>query len=161
MKLKFGVLGALGAIFSSFLVVMPIYPAFAESVTVQGTGAITKMSVNNAQDSLIVKVYGLNAPCRDAQNLNVTVKWGTTADYVADAICGFRSGNWEYGLFYSGEGKVNCPDFRMTYNSTGKFHRVFFPRSCIDRAANRVKVRAEGGDSKFGEAGPTPLLRRG
>lgn len=161
MKLKSGMVSALCAILSSSLVLTLISPAFAETVTVDGTGAISKMFVNNGQEALTVKVFGLNAPCDDAQNLNVTVKWGTSASYTADAICGFRSGEWEYGLFHSGSGEVDCPDFRMSYNSKGKFHRVFIPRSCIDRAENKVKVRAEGGDSEFGKAGPTPLLRRG
>lgn len=142
--------------------------AGAESVTVQGTGDIDKMYANNAQKAMTVKVYGLNAPC-SAQKITIRVRWGATAAYDAEAGC--------YGAEWGGKTlyylpnrhadtarKVDCPDFRLTYNSTYGFYRAYVPRSCMPRADNRVKVSSRGnnyGSQTGGTAGPTGLLRRG
>jgi hypothetical protein len=143
-------------------------PAFAEQQTVNGTGDITKMAVNNGQTALTTKVFGLGKPCGGAQYVHVHVLWGTQPEYEVDGDC--IQGAWYKGLFYrsdrdgSDSKEVNCPDFKLTYNSTGHFYKVFIPRSCMGKANNRVKVRADAveyGSTTGGEAGPTKLLGRG
>lgn len=146
-----------------------VQPAMAESVTVQGDGDITKMFVNNGQRALVVKVYGLEKPCGGAQSLQVRVRWGTTAEYIAEGSC--IQAEWHTGLFYDsnrssdpGAKPVDCPNFKIGYNATGHFHKVFIPRSCLGKAANRVNVRAQGnnyGSMTGGTAGPTRRLARG
>jgi hypothetical protein len=142
----------------------------AESVTVQGEGDITKMFVNNGQRALTVKIYGLDKPCGGAQSLQVRVRWGTSAEYLAEGSC--IQANWYTGLYYDsnrsadpGAKSVDCPDFKFTYNATGHFHKVFIPRSCMGKAPDRINVRALGnnysGSATGGSAGPTRRLARG
>jgi len=150
--------------------------AGAESTTVKGTspGDITKMSVNNAKTALTVKVYGLfgkNCNSRSVSSFRVTVGWGQAA-YRAEANCyAGETPRWITGLYYVADGadgsggkKVTCPKFQVTYDAMARAYRVFFPRTCMSRAADRVKVRSEGlnsGSAAPGAAGPTRALRRG
>lgn len=147
-----------------------VQSAGAESVTVQGNGDIDKMYVNNAQNAVTIKVYGLGAPCGGAQKINIRVQWGDTAAYQAEAGC--YSAEWGgkelYYLPHRGDPesarKVDCSGFRLTYNSADGFYRAFVPRSCMPRADNRVKVSSSGnnyGSMTGGSAGPTRSLRRG
>jgi hypothetical protein len=143
-------------------------PASAESVTVQGTGNITKMYVNNGDSKITVKVYGLKKPC-EAQSLWVTVKSRETAQYRAEAGC--YQGTWHKGLYLYANGdtttggtKKNCDGFVFKYVTDGKFYKVIMPRSCVGKLPNKVKVSSEGidyGSATPGFAGPTKLLARG
>lgn len=156
------------ALLAATIVVGLVQPAAAESVTVQGSGDITKMFANNAQTAAVVKVFGLGKPCASAQYVEIYVRWGAS-EYAADAACSMQ-GSWDKGLFYQQDRSnpnaqpVNCPDFKLTYNSTDNFLKAFIPRSCMSKAPNRVKFKSAGATfsaSKEGQAGPTPLLSRG
>ena len=143
--------------------------ALAASQTVQGTGDIEKMAANNAQRALKVSLFGLAAPC-DAKYMKITVEWGTKAGYAIDNGC-YPGGTWAHSLVYLADrsdaegGKlVECAKLRFAWDEDAGAHRAKVPRSCIPKAGNKLRVRAEGLNFTSvtgGEAGPTKRLRRG
>jgi hypothetical protein len=143
-------------------------PASAESATVSGTGDIKKMAAANKSTSVVAKVFGLAKPC-EAQYLDVTISSRRDAKWKASAGC--YQTTWAKGLYKSAAGdftdskKVDCPDFKLTYDAANHFYRVVVPRSCIKAAPDRVRLYAEGrnyaGSASPGTAGPTKLLDRG
>ncbi len=143
--------------------------ASAASQTVRGTGDIEKMVVNNATSAVKVNLFGFAPPC-DAHYMRVTLEWGTKAGYEIDNGC-YPGGTWAKSLVYlpdrskpEGGKLLDCPKLRFSHSSTDGSHRAYVPRSCIPKAANRVKVRSSGdnyGSTTGGEAGPTRSLRRG
>ena len=148
---------------------LPAASAVAASQTVQGTGDIDKMVANNAQRALKVALFGLGAPC-DAKYMKITVDWGTKAGYAIDNGC-YPGNAWEHSLVYltdrtdSQTGKlVDCPKLRFRWDEDAGAHRAKVPRSCMPKAGNKLRVRAEGLNFTSvmgGEAGPTKRLRRG
>jgi hypothetical protein len=141
--------------------------ASADSVTVKGTGNITKMYVNNDTGKITVKVYGLDKPCM-AKSLWVTVSSRETAKYRAEAGC--YGGTWAKGLYLyangdtgSGGKKVTCAGFVFKYVTDGKFYKIVMPRTCVSKLPNKVKVTAEGVDYASAMPGyaTTKLLPRG
>jgi hypothetical protein len=143
--------------------------ASAASQTVQGSGDIEKMTVNNARTTLKVTLYGFGPPC-DAHYMSVDLDWGTKAGYRIDNGC-YSGATWTKTLSYLPDrskpetGKiVACPKLRFGYSEADESHRASVPRSCMPKAGNRLKVRASGdnyGSVTGGEAGPTRSLRRG
>jgi len=143
--------------------------ASAASQTVQGSGDIDKMTVNNAETALKVNLFGFGPPC-DAHYMRVIVDWGTKAGYQIDNGC-YPGATWAKTLSYLPDrakpesGKiVACPKLRFSYSEATGSHRAVVPRSCMPKAGNRLKVRASGdnyGSVTGGEAGPTRSLRRG
>src|SRR4051794_24400136 len=150
------------------LVLGLIAPASADSVTVQGQGNITKMSVNNGANKIVTKVEGLDEPCQ-AKSLWVTVSSKQTPQYRAEAGC--YQGKWIKGLYLpksgdwtSGGERVPCGGFALKCVTAGKLYKVVMPRSCVGKLPNKVRVAAEGIDFASavpGSAGPTKLLARG
>lgn len=140
----------------------------AESDTVQGTGVIKKMSVNNAERKVTVTLKGLAGPC-EAHYFRVLIFWGTKKAYQADAGC--YQGDWIPSLYYepnrdNGQGgdPVGCEKFKVVYDKDKKLWRVVVPRKCLSLAPDKIKVRAEGDNYASpvpGEAGPTKALARG
>jgi hypothetical protein len=151
------------------LLLLALVPfATADSDSVQGTGVLKKMSVNNAQKTVTVKLKGFDAPC-DAHYFRVLIFWGKKKAYQADAGC--YQGKWIPSLYYladrnSGQGgdPVGCEKFKVAYDKDKRIYRVVVPRKCLGLAPDKIKVRAEGDnyDSPMpGEAGPTKALARG
>jgi len=144
--------------------------AGAESQTVDGTGDIRKMYAANRERSILVKVFGIGQPCDEAHFVHIIVKWGQTAAYKVEAGC-YPGNTWAESLYYLSDRsdpetavEVNCSDWKLTYNADKVFHRALLPRTCIRKAANRVKVLSEGHNypsAMGGEAGPTKRLARG
>ena len=144
-------------------------PASAASQTVQGSGDIDKMVANNAATAVKVSLFGFKPPC-EAHYMKVVLDWGTKAGYQIENGC-YPGGTWAKSLSYVPDRSkpetakiVDCPKLRFSYSETNKSHRAHVPRSCIPKAANRVRVRSSGnnyGSMTGGEAGPTRLLRRG
>lgn len=157
------------AALASAAVVLPVTSAGAASQTVQGTGDIEKMVANNAQKALKVSLFGLGAPC-DAKYMKVTVDWGTKAGYAIDNGC-YPGGTWAHSLVYLADrsdaegGKIiECAKLRFRWDEDAAAHRAKVPRSCIPKAGDKLRVRAEGLNFTSvtgGEAGPTKRLRRG
>lgn len=141
--------------------------AYAEKQTVAGSGDITTLVANNATNKLTAKVSGLGPKCGGAQYLHVFVKnRNGRLLYEADGDC--ISAQWGIGLFYTPTGvredaePVACPDFAITRNSG--VYTVSMPRTCLDHAPNRLKLKVEGanfGTMTGGTAGPTRVLDRG
>ena len=138
--------------------------ALAESQSVQGTGAIKKMSVNNGDNEVVVKLKGMDTPC-EAHYFKVVLFWGKKKAYQADAGCYQRK--WIPSLYYhsnrnSGQGgePVKCEKFKIAYDKDKGPYRIFVPASasttrptrsrCAPRAtttrrrcrARRVRLRA-------------------
>ena len=157
------------AVLTSAVAVLPAASAGAASQTVQGTGDIDKLVVNNARSALKASLFGLGAPC-DAKYMKLTVDWGTKAGYEIDNGC-YPGATWSDSLVYLADrsapegGKiVDCPKLRFTWDEDAEAHRAKVPRSCIPKAGNKLRVRAEGVNFTSvtgGEAGPTKRLRRG
>ena len=157
------------AVLTSAVAVLPAASAGAASQTVQGTGDIDKLVVNNAKSALKASLFGLGAPC-DAKYMKLTVDWGTKAGYEIDNGC-YPGATWSDSLVYLADrsnpegGKiVDCPKLRFTWDEDAGAHRAKVPRSCIPKAGNKLRVRAEGVNYTSvtgGEAGPTKRLRRG
>jgi hypothetical protein len=157
------------ALVTSAAAALPATSAVAASQTVQGTGDIDKMVANNAQSALKVALFGLAAPC-DAKYMKITVDWGTKAGYAVDNGC-YPGGTWDHSLVYLADrsdaegGKIiDCPRLRFGWDEEAEAHRAKVPRSCIPKAGNKLRVRAEGINFTSvtgGEAGPTKRLRRG
>lgn len=142
--------------------------AIAESQSVQGTGDIKKMSVNNGEKAVVVKLKGMDKPC-EAHYFKVVIFWGKKKAYQADAGC--YGVKWIPSLYYqanrnSGQGddEVKCEKFKVAYDKDTGLYRIFVPRKCLDLAPDKIKVRAEGtnySSAMPGEAGPTRALARG
>jgi hypothetical protein len=102
--------------------------------------------------------------------MKITVDWGTKAGYTIDNGC-YPGGTWAHSLVYLADrsdaegGKIiECPKLRFGWDEDAEAHRAKVPRSCIPKAGNRLRVRAEGLNFTSvtgGEAGPTKRLRRG
>ena len=158
------------AVLTSAAAVLPVTSAGAASQTVQGTGDIDKLVVSNAQTKLKASLFGLGAPCDEAKYMKLVVDWGTKAGYEIDNGC-YSGGTWAASLVYladraapEGGTIVECPKLRFTWDAAAKAHRAKVPRSCIPKAGNKLRVRAEGVNFTSvtgGEAGPTKRLRRG
>jgi len=143
--------------------------ASAASQTVQGSGDIDKMVVNNAQTALKVNLFGFAPPC-EAHYMKVVLDWGTKAGYQIENGC-YPGATWAKTLTYLPNRSkpesakiVSCPKLRFSYSEATKSHRAHVPRSCIPKAGNRLRVRSSGdnyGSMTGGEAGPTRSLRRG
>jgi hypothetical protein len=143
--------------------------AMAESDTVQGTGVLKKMSVNNGERKVTVKLKGFDPPC-EAHYFKVLIMWGKKKAYQADAGC-YPGGQWIESLYYypnrnntSNGDPVGCEKFKVVYDKDLGGYRVVVPRKCIGLAADKIKVRAEGDNYASpvpGEAGPTKALARG
>ena len=157
------------AVLTSAVAVLPAASAGAASQTVQGTGDIDKLAVTNAQHALKASLFGLGAPC-EAKYMKLTVDWGTKGGYEIDNGC-YSGGTWTDSLVYLADrsapegGKlVDCPKLRFAWDEDAAAHRAKVPRSCIPKAGNKLRVRAEGVNFTSvtgGEAGPTKRLRRG
>ena len=143
--------------------------ASAASQTVQGSGDIEKMVVNNAKTALKANLFGFGPPC-DAHYMKVVLDWGTKAGYEISNGC-YPGATWASALAYQPDRSkpedakiVSCPKLRFSYSEADKSYRAHVPRSCIPKAGNRVKVSGSGnnyGSMTGGEAGPTRSLRRG
>ena len=86
------------AVLTSAAAVLPAASAGAASQTVQGTGDIDKLVVNNAKSALKASLFGLGAPC-DAKYMKLTVDWGTKAGYEIDNGC-YPGATWSDSLVY-------------------------------------------------------------
>ncbi len=147
--------------------------AAGESQTVKGKGDLKKMVANNAQSAVKVDLFGFRGPC-DAKQFTIDVFWGTKPRYQVQAACTAGT-TWTRGLYYDAdrtddqgalaEKRVQCPGFKLNYDSAKKHWRAVLPRECLPRAADRIRVKAEGvnyaGSPIPGEAGPTRRLDRG
>ena len=145
--------------------------ASAETVTVNGTGEITSVTVNNASGAVKAKVKGIGKPCDVAQYLHLTVKSRRTGAYRIEGSC--IQGSWYTGLYYdpsgtfdgSGDiGKVNCSDWFLKYDSDMHLFRARVSRDCLRHSPDRVKVLTEGanyGSTTPGGSAKTGLLNRG
>ena len=147
--------------------------AVGESQTVQGKGDLKKMTANNAQDAVKVKLFGFGGPC-SAKQFTIDVFWETKPTYQVQAACTAGT-TWTRGLYYDAdrtddhgalaEKSVKCDGFRLKYNATEKYWLAVLPRECLSKAPDRVRVKSEGvnyaGSPIPGEAGPTGRLRRG
>ncbi len=145
--------------------------ANAESQTVQGSGDVKKIVVDNGQDAVTTKVFGLGKPCGGAKQLSVYVLTRSGAiTYFAQAAC-YAGTDWAASLLYTPTGdiqdqkSVRCRNFEVTRNRDTGAYRVFMPRACLAEAPNRIRVSVEGlnygGSTMGGNAGPTKLLGRG
>ena len=143
--------------------------ALAESQTVQGTGVIKKMSVNNGEKKVVVKLKGMAKPCK-AHYFRALIFWGKKKAYQADAGC--YQGQWIPSLYYyanRNDGSslgdaVKCGKFDVAYDKDYGGYQITVPRKCLDLAPDKIKVRAEGDNYASpvpGEAGPTKALARG
>jgi hypothetical protein len=141
--------------------------ALAASTTVDGEGDIAKMRASNGDTAVKVSLKGLEELCGGTQHVNVAITWGTDASYEVDGAC--VSGEWGQVLSYLADadspetGKVRpCSKLKVRHRDGAV--RVRVPRSCINKAGDRIRVRAEGqnfGTLTGGTAGPTKRLRRG
>jgi hypothetical protein len=152
----------------AFLLVLAPF-AVAKSTTVEGTGDIERMSVNNGDRAVTVKLRGFAAPC-EAHYFKIVVFWGKKRAYQADAGC-YPGGTWATSLYYlpnrdKGESgvPVGCKRFKIAYKEDRGIYRAFMPRKCLGKAPDRIRVRASGdnyGSTTGGSAGPTKALARG
>jgi hypothetical protein len=136
-------------------------PAGAESTTVTGTGDIQKMSVNNAQNAVVAKVYGPDIECGVSRWVQIVMRDKDGTRYTAKGGC-YPGGVWIQSL--ERNGVVSCSGDKLTYNSTGGFWRFQVPRSCLSKLADRIKVvdaELVSASPMGGMAGPTAWLSRG
>lgn len=144
--------------------------AFAASQTVRGQGDLKKMIASNGDKAVTVKLYGFKGPCV-ARQFDIQILWATKPAYAVRAGCTGGT-TWTRGLYYAadrnegfGGRRIACRGFKLTYASAGNVWTAVVPRLCIPKAANRIRVKAEGinysGSAMPGVAGPTRLLARG
>jgi hypothetical protein len=129
------------AVMSLALVAGLVGPAHAAKVTVASNGSpdLSKMVVNNGSKAVVVKLYGAGG--KDVVRWSYAQLKGTNG-VVYEAKVAWYSDKWMKSL-YRGQTSVNCPGFKYTWNATGKFWRVFVPRSCLGKLTNKIKVYAE------------------
>lgn len=147
--------------------------ASAASQTVAGdefggtVGDIKKIVVNNGQNALSTKVFGLGKPCGGAKYIHVYVQNGRGKTlYTAEAGCysGDTGPVWLTGLYDDSGSKVRCRDFDVSRNRSTGAYQVLMPRGCLGDAPNRIRVDVTGqnwGSLTGGHAGPTRILDRG
>jgi len=135
--------------------------AQADSVTIDGSGSIDKMSVNNKDTKIIVKIF---APGGSVNSVEARVKDEDGTTYNAVIING-PSGDT---ALYEG-GPVNpvdapCENLAIGYNTDGGFWRFAVPRSCLAGLAGKIKARglwADAGAPGYSQTAWTPWVRRG
>jgi hypothetical protein len=136
------------AVMSLALVAGLVGPAHAAKVTVASNGSpdLSKMVVINGQKAVVVKLYGTGGKHQ--------VRWSYVHLKGTDGVLYEARAAWGQATWYtrlsrgssmseSGGTAVNCPGFKYTWNATGKFWRVFVPRSCLGKLTNKIKVYAE------------------
>jgi hypothetical protein len=167
-RLKSGVT-PLGAMLAAVALLLGLAgPAAAESQTVTGSGTVTKMSVNNATDSVVAKVFGPNFACDGASPkwVQIVMRDSDGTKYISKGRC--QPGDptnpltgWHVTL-ERGALKA-CKGDTVKYSGTGGFWRFEVPRSCLTGLANKIKVTSElaSGSPTPGAAGPTRWLTRG
>jgi hypothetical protein len=134
-------------------------PAYAATATVSGVSDITKMVVNNGDNSLVVKVYGPGGKCA-IRWVSAEIKSKNGATYKAIGGC-YPGAVWAASL-EKGTKVVKCADFRLAYKPKGGFWKFTIPRSCVPKMADKVKVTAELPMSAMpGTAALTKWLARG
>lgn len=144
--------------------------ASADSQTVKGEGDIVKIIGDNAKTAVTTRVFGFGEPCGGAKQFMVYVENRTGKIlYFADAAC-VAGTDWNADLLYTATGDiqdqelVHCRKFDVTRNADTGAYRVFMPRTCLDKAPDRIRIEADGvnyGSASGGHAGPTKVLARG
>jgi hypothetical protein len=134
-------------------------PAHAASTTVKGVSDITKMSVDNASSTIVVKVYGPGGKCA-IRWVSAEIKSKNGATYKAMGAC-YPGAVWAAGL-EKGTKTVTCGGFKLAYKPAGGFWKFTIPRSCVPKMADKIKVNAELPQSAMpGTAALTKWLARG
>lgn len=136
-------------------------PANAATVTVPSNGSpdLSKMVVQNASTAVVVKLYGTGGASKVRWSF-VRLKGRDGVTYEAKAA--WYGDRWITSL-YRGSTRVTCSNFRYTWNATGKFWRVFVPRTCLRRLTDTIRAYAEhvAMSPMPGSAGWSPWVRRG
>lgn len=144
--------------------------ALAESQTMGGQGDLKKMTADNGRKAVSVKLFGFKGPCQ-AKQFSIEIFWGKKPAYQVQAGC-YGGTKWGSGLYYAADradgysnNKVRCGEFSLKYTKSKTLWHAIVPRSCLSKAADRVRIKAEGinyaGSAMPGMAGPTRRLRRG
>lgn len=133
-------------------------PAWADSVTVQGTSDldeltdVKKMMVNNRQGSVLVKIHGTGG--KDLVRwVAADLKDGDGTKYRATAA--WHGAEWIVSLG-RGPRLVNCDAMVFKYVADPGFWKVIVPRSCLGRLANRIKAKSEISSTVYASPGYTP-----
>ena len=123
--------------------------ASAASQTVQGSGDIDKMTVNNAGSALKVNLFGFGPPC-EAHYMKVVVDWGMKAGYQLENGCypgatGPRpSRTCPTGRSRRARRSSPAPRSGSSFSATAGSHRAVVPRSCIPRPATGSRCAPPG-----------------
>ncbi len=124
-------------------------PAWADSVTVQGTSSggeptdITKMVVNNRDGSVLVKVFG-----DGGKNRSTSARIARTQGrgrhrvrgsrrLVPGRRCGAKS------LSTGAATWSTCDGLVFTWEGDGDYWKIVVPRSCLKGLADRIKAKSE------------------
>lgn len=132
--------------------------AHADSESIDGSGDIEKLVVNNKDTKVIVKIF---APGGEVHSVEARLK-GTDGQIYRAVILNGPDGD---KALYKGQGNdVNCSNLSIGYNETGGFWRFAVPRSCLNDLTNRIKARgywAAVGAPGFSVTDWTPWIPRG
>ena len=121
-------------------------PAWADSVTVQGTSSggepteITKMVVNNRDGSVLVKVFGTGGKPA-VRWIDVDIKDGDGTRYEAHG--GWYGDKWAKSLSKGSGTLVTCDGFALSWVGDGDYWKIVIPRSCLKGLADRIKAKSE------------------
>lgn len=121
-------------------------PAWADSVTVQGTSYggeptdLTKMVVNNRDGSVLVKVFGTGGKNK-VDEVIVRLKDGDGTAYRA--IAGWYPGGVWAASLQRGSNLVDCDNLVFSWVGDGDYWKVVVPRSCLKGLADRIKAKSE------------------
>ena len=141
------------------LVFLPTTPAHAEKVSVEGTGSFTKLTVNNKDDVVILKLAAPGGPPCSIRYLAVPLKDKDGTGYRFVAGC-YPGAVWAVSL-ERGQQLVECRHLTLAYAAGAWTGRV--PRDCLDGLAGTIRAGrswVDDGSPTANEAGPTPYVRR-
>ena len=136
--------------------------ASAETTSVKGTEAFTKLVLDNQQDQVVIKMFAPGGKNK-VRWLNAIVRDKDGTRYALHA--GWYGEEWQVSLSDPvSDELVPCKALALGYNSDRGFWKGVIPRGCLDDLANRIKVNdAQVVDDSPtpGTAGPTPYVARG
>ena len=135
--------------------------AHADSVSIGGSGDISKLSLDNRDAKVVVKVF---APSGPIGSVEAVMKDDDGTRYTATIINGTDGDTALYKGGPVDPTDVSCPNLSIGYNDTGDFWRFAVPRGCLDGLAGKIKGKAiyhEEGAASGSETAWTPWVRRG
>jgi hypothetical protein len=135
--------------------------AHAEKVSVDGTGSLESLTVNNKDGVVVLKLVAPGGEPCSVKYIAVPLQDRDGTGYRFVAGC-YPGSHWAISL-ERGQRLVECPDLSLQYATAARTWTARVPRDCLTGLAGTIragKTWVDDYSAQGGEAGPTPYVRR-